>query len=115
MPSQLAVMVALALALTALVCMVNGAPLKPGGTVMVAGTVTLGESLLRLTTAPADGARPFSETNPLASAPPVALFGEIDRFFNDGGCTVRVNWADEDPRVAVTVTGVRAVTCPYWN
>jgi hypothetical protein len=108
----LAVTLALVLASTALVCIVNGAPLKPAGTVIVAGTVTFGELLVRLTTAPAAGASPFSVTNPLPSAPPVTLFGEIETSFNDGGCTVSVNDADDEPSVAVTVTGVGAVTWP---
>src|SRR5215211_802456 len=102
------------LALTALVCMMNEPDLNPAGTVIVAGTLTWGELLVRLTTAPAEGARPFTVTNPVASAPPVIVFGEMERRCSEGGWTVTPTDRDV-PSVAVIVTALDAVTWPYWN
>ena len=54
---------------------------------------------------------------PCGCAPPLIVAGEIVSDFNEGGC--KVNCADAEPElsVAVSVTGVGAVTCPActWN
>jgi len=100
---------------TALVGTLKETDASPARAVAVAGGLTAGEPLVRLTTAPPGGARPFSITIPPAVAPPVIVPGESQRLFSDGGCTVIEIAADDEPSVAVTVTGVAAVTWPTVN
>jgi len=71
-PFQLAVTVAAVGAATVLVGTGKKVEKEPAGTVTVAGGLTAGESLDRLTTAPPAGAWPLSITVALAGAPPLA-------------------------------------------
>src|SRR3954453_3864441 len=84
---------------------------------MVAGTLTAGEVLERLTTAPPAGAGPCRSTQAMAGEPPLSATGVARMSFITVGSTV--NWPEvEAPLiVAVIVTGVGAVTCPSgsWN
>jgi hypothetical protein len=108
------VTVAVVSAVTALVWIVKEAEALPAATVTVAGTLTAGELLVKLTTAPPGGATPFSITTALVGAPPV-IGEKIDRFFSEGGWTVIETDTDDDPRVAVIVTEVAVVTWPSVN
>jgi hypothetical protein len=47
--------------------------------------------------------------------PPLMVLGESTNEFNEGGLTVSWKEADEEPRLAVTVTVVVLVTWPIWN
>lgn len=97
--------------------MVNACCTAPAGTVTVVGGTAIGESLLRLTTAPPAGAVPFSVTNADAGAPPL-IDGENSTIcLIDGGFTVIEALADEVPNLAVTVDVVGTVTWPVvnWN
>src|SRR6185503_17878966 len=54
---------------------------------------------------------------PCGCAPPLMVLGEIVSDFNEGGCKVNCAEAELELSVAVSVTGVGAVTCPActWN
>src|SRR2546427_2696003 len=114
-PFQLAVTATVVVVDTALVGTLKETDASPARAVAVAGGLTADELLVRLTTAPPGGARPFSMTIPPAAAPPVIVPGESQRLFSDGGWTVIEIAAEDEPSVAVTVTGVAAVTCPNVN
>src|SRR5215217_9302608 len=105
------------LAVTLLVGIANEAEGLPGATVTVNGGLTNGELLERLTTAPPAGACPLSITIPCGCAPPLMVLGDIVSDFNEGGCKVICAEAERELSVAVSVTGVGAVTCPActWN
>src|SRR5215204_3800075 len=109
--------VAVVFAVTPLVGMGNEAEKLPGATVTGAGGLTKGELLERLTTAPPAGACPLSITIPCGCAPPLMVLGEIVNDFSEGGCNVICAEAEPKLSVAVSVTGVGAVTCPActWN
>src|SRR4051794_26004531 len=79
---------------------------------MVAGTLTAGELLERLTTAPPAGAGPGRWTQAEAGEPPLSATGVARMSFIAVGSTV--NWPEvETPlSVAVIVTGVGTVTWP---
>jgi len=113
-PFQLAEIVTGVLVVTLLVATVNGVEKLPAGTITVDGTLTAGELLERLTTAPPGGAWPFSMTIPPAGEPPLMLLGVIESDFSDGGCTMNVTAAVPALSAAVSVTGVGATTCPAW-
>src|SRR5689334_13066926 len=85
---------------------------SPAASSTDAGGLNDGELLMRLTIAPPAGACPLSSTIPCGCAPPLMVLGEIVSDFNEGGC--KLNCADAEPElsVAVSVTGVGAVTCP---
>src|SRR5919205_4310777 len=108
---------AVVFAVTPFVGMGNEAEKLPASIVTVAGGVTSGELLERLTTAPPAGACPLSITMPCGCAPPLIVAGEIVSDFNDGGCNVNCAEAEAELSVAVSVTGVGAVPCPActWN
>src|SRR5205809_4795361 len=106
-------MVAMVTCVTVLV--VTGAETKkaPAGAVTVAGGTAAGESLERLTTAPPGGAAPFRFTNTIpCELPPLTADGMESSDFSAVGSTVRAKVAEDEPRVAVTVTGVGVVTWP---
>jgi hypothetical protein len=111
------VTVAVVFAMTPLVGIGNDAEKLPGATVTDAGGLTNGELLERLTTAPPAGACPLNITMPCGCAPPLIVAGEIVSDFNEGGCKVNCAEAEAELRVAVSVTGVGAVTWPAcsWN
>ena len=54
-------------------------------------------------------------TIPCGCAPPLMELGEIVIDFNEGGCNVNCAAAEPELSVAVSVTGVGAVTCPACN
>ena len=54
----------------------------------------------------------MSITIPSGCAAPVMVLGEIVSDFKEGGCKVNCAEADPELSVAVSVTGVGAVTCP---
>jgi hypothetical protein len=97
---------------TALVGIANEAEKLPASTNIDAGVLTDGELLVRVTTAPPAGACPLSITIPSGCAAPVMVLGEIVSDFKEGGCKVNCAEADPELSVAVSVTGVGAVTCP---
>ena len=101
-------------AVTAFVGTLNETDAAPGATVTVAGGFTDGELLLRLTSAPPAGARPFSDTMPEVGTPPVIGLETVSPLI-DGGCSVKLTDAEVALSVPVSVTGVAAVTCPVWN
>jgi hypothetical protein len=106
------VTVAVVFAVTVLVAIGKDAEKSPAATTTDAGGFTDGELLVRVTTAPPAGACPLSITIPCGCAPPLMELGEIVSDFNDGGCTVNCAEAELAFNVAVSVTGVAAVTCP---
>lgn len=114
-PFRVAPSVTAVFAVTAPVGMLNENEASPGATVTVAGRLArAGLLLVRATERPPAGACPFSITIPEVTAPPViGLNTESD--LSDGGCTVKLTDADDEPSVAVSVTGVAAVTCPAWK
>jgi len=96
---------------------VNVAFDEPAGTVMLVGTVAA-DGLLedRLTTAPPEGAAPFSATVPWKVLPPTTLPGLIDKPETIGGITASdAEWLIA-PQAAVifgfevTATGLVAIT-----
>jgi len=109
--------VAVVFAVTLLVEIGNEAEKLPGATVTDAGGLTDAELLERLTTAPPAGACPLSITIPCGCAPPLMVAGDIVSDFNEGGCNVNCADAEAELSVAVSVTGVGAVTWPActWN
>src|ERR1044071_5493917 len=98
-------------AATAVVEIGNEAEASPAATSTDVGGLTDGELLVRVTTAPPAGANPFSNTIPCGSAPPLMVLGEIVNDFNEGGSKVNCAEAELELSVAVSVTGVGAVTC----
>jgi hypothetical protein len=114
---SLAVTVAVVFAVTALVGIANEADELPASMSTDAGGLTNGELLVRVTRVPPAGACPLSIAIPCGCAPPLIVLGEIVSDFNDGGCKVNCDEADLELSVAVSVTGVGAVTCPActWN
>jgi hypothetical protein len=82
--------------------------------VAVAGVLAAGELLERLTTAPPGGAAPVSITITDVAAPPVMGLNTL-MDLSAGGCTVKLTDADVELYVAVSVTGVGALTAPTWN
>lgn len=95
---------------TPFVVAVNLALDEPARIVTEAGTVTLGEVLVSLTTSPPLGANPFRATVPEVDVPPVTVDGLK---FNDAsaiGVNVRVAVFEVVPSVAVIVTTVCDVT-----
>ena len=76
-PSSVAVTVAVALAETAVVPIVNVAVVAPAATVTEAGTVQAARLLVSATTAPPVGAAALIVTVPVADCPPVTELGEI--------------------------------------
>ena len=92
------------------VVMVNFTEVAPAGTVTVAGTITEGLVLARLTTTPPGPAGPFRATElPVVIKPPLKLVG--DKLTRDSavGSTVRVADAPVT-NVPVNDTGVFVVT-----
>lgn len=87
-PFHVAVIVADVFAVTSLVGMPIDTQQTPGGIVTVGGGFTAGDVLSRLTTAPAAGAWPFSDSTAPAVAPPLTGPPVIESDFNDGGFTV---------------------------
>jgi len=76
---------------TGLVVTVNVTLLLHGGIVAEAGTcATLVLLLFSKTSAPLDGARPFSVTVPVDEPPPATVLGFSVRDVNEAGFTVRV-------------------------
>ena len=102
--------VATVVPVTAVVVSGTEADHTPSGTVIVAGTLTVGESLERLTTAPPAGAGPDRSTQAEPGVPPLTAIGAGRMSFSAVGNTV--NWPEvETPlSVAVIVTGVGVVT-----
>jgi len=102
---------------TALVGIGNEADELLGSTRTDVGGVTNGELLVRDTATPPAGASPLSMTIPCGCALPLMVLGEIVSDFNAGGCKVNCVEVDLALSVAVSVTGVGAVTCPActWN
>ena len=88
----------------------NEADGLPGSTATVDGGLTNGESLDRVSVAPAAGACPLSMIMHWGCAPPLIVLGEIVSDLNEGGS--KLNCAEADPPLneAVIVTGVAAVT-----
>jgi hypothetical protein len=76
--------VAVVVVVTALVGMLNETDAAPGATAAVAGGLAAGELLVRLTTAPPDGGRPFSEMMPDVGTPPVIGL-DANSDLSDGG------------------------------
>jgi hypothetical protein len=97
---------------TAFVGIANEADGLPASTSTDAGGVTDGELLVRATTIPPAGACPLSITIPCGCADPLMVLGEIVSDFNEGGCKMNCADAELELSVAVSVTGVGAVTCP---
>jgi hypothetical protein len=114
-PFQVAVTATVVAAETALVVTGNETEKSPGSTVTVAGGLTTGELVDKLTRAPPAGAWPFSITIPVAVAPPLIVLGEMDSEPSAGGSTV--SWMEAVPPLSVAeiVTGVGDVTCPACN
>ena len=105
---------------TGWVVMVNVALIAPAGTVTLAGTLATAVSPLdKLTTAPPEGAGALRVTVPVELVPPLTLAGlsVTEEIGPTDGSTVTVAVVDDEPSVAVIVTGVGAVTVPpwYWN
>jgi hypothetical protein len=115
-PFQVAVIVAVVVVLTARVVTSNEVDVAPPAIVALGGTVTAAESLVSAMAAPPVGAVPFSSTIPLTGAPPVMVEG-TETVLRDGGWTVMEIEVEDEPVVAVIVTGVAVVTCPTvnWN
>jgi hypothetical protein len=102
---------------TALVEIGNEAEKLPASTRTDVGGLTDPELLESVTTAPPAGAWPLSITMPCGCAPPLMVLGDIVNDFNEGGCKVNCAEAEAELSVAVSVTGVGAVTWPActWN
>ena len=66
------------------------------GTVIVAETLTAGESLERLTTAPPTGAGPCRSTQAVSGEPPLTATGVTWTAFSAVGSTV--NWPEVERR-----------------
>ena len=114
---QIAVRVAVVLAVTVVVVTVKFAVVAPARTVTLAGTVAELELLLNVTKAPPTGAPPVNVTVPCAVAPPVTLAGFKDTANKlaggggaEGGLTVIVAVRVTPPNAAERTTGVAAVT-----
>jgi hypothetical protein len=83
----------------------------PADTVTLAGTVAVEElSLDNDTTAPPEGAGPFSVTVPVEGLPPTTLDGFKERDDSEGGLTVRVEILVITPYRAEIVTAVEPGT-----
>lgn len=97
LPPHVAVMGTIALAVTAVVVMVNDADVAPEGIVTLAGTeATSGSPLVSVTTSPSAGAGPFNTTALREVVwPPVTVVG---RSVSDASC------GEFTARVAVLVT-----------
>ena len=116
-PLRLTLIVTGVFVVTALVEIGTAADQAPDAIVTVAGTLATAALLLdTLTTSPPVGAAPFNCTSGCTTPPPVTGLVMV----NDcsvGGTTVIVVEAEDDPSVAVTVTGVGELTAfaEYWN
>ena len=105
-------MVTSVFAATALVVMVNdGETIAPPATVTEAGTVALGELLVSVTTAPPDGAGPFSATVfAVVDAPPTTDMGdrvtELTVTFAEGRVVAEtvIDWAETLPVASYAAT-----------
>ena len=90
-PFQVAEIVTVVLAITGVVVIVNvGETFAPAATVTEAGTVELGSLLASVTTAPPDGAGPFSFTVfAVVDPPPITEAGDSVTAEMTAGVTVR--------------------------
>src|SRR5271165_4640196 len=90
--------------------MVKVAAVAPAATVTLAGTwITAALLLDNATTAPAEGAGPFSATVPVAEFPPSTDVGLTETLLSVAAATVSVALAVA-PSVPVILTGVSAAT-----
>ena len=85
-----AVMLAVDVAETEIVVMVNVAEVDPAGTVTDAGSVAFVLLEVRLTVMPPDGATPFKVTVPVDVSPPTTVLGFNDTLVTAGGLIVSV-------------------------
>jgi hypothetical protein len=108
-PFDVAVILGVAVAVTALVDTVNVADVLPATTVTDAGTEA-GLLVLRATAYPPVGAAPLIVTVPVDEAPPVTLVGLSVRLDGVGAVTVSVPEADVPLAVAVMATLVLDAT-----
>ena len=113
-PFQLAPMVTVVVLVTALVGILRETDWFPPATVAAVGGLAAGELLERLTTAPPGGAAPVSITITEVDAPPVMGLNTLTDL-SAGGCTVKLTDAEVAPSVAVSATGVGALTAPTWK
>ena len=74
---------------TAVVVTVNVAVVALAATVTLDGTVAAALLLVRVTTAPPDGAGPLRVTVPVEGLPPVTEVGFRENVFSAGGVTAR--------------------------
>ena len=107
---RVALMVAIELAATGIVVMLNVAVVEPAATVTVVGTVALSVFELRETEIPLVGAGPAKVTMPTEIAPPITGVGATLRPVTVGGVTVRVTVADPPGSEAVKSAAVEAAT-----
>ena len=104
-------MVTLAVAATFVVAMLNLAEVAPAGTATVAGTVADALELLRVMTAPVEGAGPVRYTVlPVDETPPTKAAGESATEDNTTGLTVSVAGLVTPPYDPEIVTLVAAAT-----
>src|SRR5262245_52827022 len=111
-PPAVTVIVAAVACVTAEVVTGIDADHAPAGTVTVAGTLTAGLSLERLSSTPPAGAGPFRSIQAVAGEPPLTAAGVSWNNFSAAGSTVNVPEVETPLSVAVIVTGVGDMTCP---